>query len=86
MLAVRSLVETYVDTLLPVAAQLVQGQSLPTVRLEALSFLQASMALPYTLLHQHRSALLQSITTALDDPKRAVRTAAVQCRHAWATK
>ncbi len=54
-------------------------------RVTALECLLAAMALPYPLLHPHRGAVLGALGQAVDDPKRAVRTAAVRCRRAWST-
>ena len=54
-------------------------------RVTALECLLAAMALPYPLLHLHRGAVLSALGQAVDDPKRAVRMAAVRARRAWST-
>uniref|UniRef100_M0ZRF1 MMS19 nucleotide excision repair protein n=2 Tax=Solanum tuberosum TaxID=4113 RepID=M0ZRF1_SOLTU len=41
--------------------------------------------LPHARIYPMRTQVLQAITKALDDPKRAVRLEAVKCRLAWAS-
>ena len=85
MYVVRVHVESHIDRILPEMILLVKTHSAPSMRLSALKVMQAAIALPYPVLHPHRNALLQAITSALDDPRRAVRLAAVSCRHTWSS-
>ncbi|KAI3915371.1 hypothetical protein MKX01_035630 [Papaver californicum] len=53
------------------------------VRETAIQCLVAMSGLPHTRIYPMRLQVLQAITSALDDPKRAVRQEAARCRHAW---
>ncbi|KAK9800348.1 hypothetical protein WJX73_007679 [Symbiochloris irregularis] len=81
----RLLVEQHLATLLPCLSKLLSKHRSYEVRLAALEAVQACLSLPYPALHPHRTATMQAIALALDDPRRIVRAAAVRCRHAWAT-
>ncbi|GKV36613.1 hypothetical protein SLEP1_g44724 [Rubroshorea leprosula] len=55
------------------------------VRETAIQCLLALAGLPRTRIYPMRAQVLQPISKALDDPKRAVREEAVRCRQAWAS-
>lgn len=40
-------------------------------------------AVPYDVLHPHRSAVIRELGKVLDDPKREVRRVAVDTRTVW---
>ncbi|KAJ0007327.1 hypothetical protein Pint_29613 [Pistacia integerrima] len=54
------------------------------VRETAIQCLVAMSRLPQARIYPMRVQVLQAISMALDDPKRAVRQEAVRCRQAWA--
>ncbi|CAN0878198.1 MMS19 nucleotide excision repair protein homolog [Linum grandiflorum] len=53
------------------------------VRETAIQCLTAMSQLPYPKIYPRRVQVLQAVSQALDDPKRAVRQEAVKCRQAW---
>ncbi|XP_071903172.1 MMS19 nucleotide excision repair protein homolog isoform X4 [Coffea arabica] len=55
------------------------------IRETAIQCLVAMSELPYARIYPSRTKVLQAISKALDDPKRAVRQEAVRCRQAWAS-
>ncbi|XP_048327922.1 MMS19 nucleotide excision repair protein homolog isoform X2 [Ziziphus jujuba] len=55
------------------------------VRETAIQCLVPMSKLPYTMIYPMRTQVLQAISKALDDPRRAVRQEAVRCRQAWAS-
>ncbi|XP_027168739.1 MMS19 nucleotide excision repair protein homolog isoform X3 [Coffea eugenioides] len=55
------------------------------IRETAIQCLVAMSELPYARIYPLRTKVLQAISKALDDPKRAVRQEAVRCRQAWAS-
>ncbi|XP_071901425.1 MMS19 nucleotide excision repair protein homolog isoform X3 [Coffea arabica] len=55
------------------------------IRETAIQCLGAMSELPYARIYPSRTKVLQAISKALDDPKRAVRQEAVRCRQAWAS-
>ncbi|WCJ40871.1 hypothetical protein M5689_021770 [Euphorbia peplus] len=55
------------------------------VRETAIQCLVAMSELPHTRIYPARIQVLQAISRALDDRKRAVRQEAVKCRQAWAS-
>lgn len=85
LFAVRRQLEGLADVLMPSLAKLASTHRMPSVRLAAFSALQAALVLPYAVLHPHRTIILKAVTAGLDDSRRAVRLAAVQCRHAWSS-
>jgi hypothetical protein len=56
-----------------------------SVREAAVMCLTSCMSVPYHLLHPYRRSVLAAIMVALDDDRRAVRKAAVECRGVWAS-
>jgi hypothetical protein len=64
----------------------VGGVSAADVREVALLCLSGAMGIPYHLLHPYRKRVVQVVTAALDDDRRAVRRAAVKCRRVWSVK
>ncbi|XP_073137535.1 MMS19 nucleotide excision repair protein homolog isoform X2 [Henckelia pumila] len=55
------------------------------VRETAIQCLVAMSELPHIRIYPLRTQVLQSISKALDDPKRIIRQEAVRCRSAWAS-
>lgn len=55
------------------------------IRVTAIQCLVAMSNLPYARIYPFRMQVLYAISKAVDDPKRAVREAAVRCRQAWAS-
>ncbi|KAL9460603.1 hypothetical protein AB3S75_003746 [Citrus x aurantiifolia] len=55
------------------------------VRETAIQCLVAMSRLPHARIYPMRREVLQAVSRALDDPKRAVRQEAVRCRQAWAS-
>lgn len=55
------------------------------VRETAIQCLLAMSELPHPRIFPMKRQVLQAISKALDDPKRAVRQEAVRCHHAWAS-
>lgn len=53
------------------------------VRETTIQCLVAMSELPHTRIYPMRIQVLQAVSKALDDPKRAVRQEAVRCRQAW---
>ncbi|KAL9999926.1 putative DNA repair/transcription protein MET18/MMS19 [Helianthus debilis subsp. tardiflorus] len=53
------------------------------VRETAIQCLTAMSELPYASVYRFRPEVLQTLSRALDDPKRSVRQEAVRCRQAW---
>jgi DNA repair/transcription protein MET18/MMS19 len=89
VVAMSGHVATLITTFLELATQSScepSGVSLaggPKIRLSALKCLQALTALPFHALFPHRTAVLNGLQVALDDPRRVVRKAAVYCRNKW---
>lgn len=52
-------------------------------RCAAVQLLADLLALPYHLLHPHRTQVVKALERALDDDRRCVRQAAVKCRRVW---
>ncbi|XP_024022464.1 MMS19 nucleotide excision repair protein homolog [Morus notabilis] len=55
------------------------------VRETTIQCLVAMSKLPHTRIYPMRTKVLQAMSKALDDPKRAVRQEAVRCQQAWAS-
>ncbi|XP_073299299.1 MMS19 nucleotide excision repair protein homolog isoform X2 [Primulina huaijiensis] len=55
------------------------------IRETAIQCLVAMSELPHTRIYPLKTQVLQSISKALDDPKRIIRQEAVRCRSAWAS-
>ncbi|KAM0750891.1 hypothetical protein T439DRAFT_325940 [Meredithblackwellia eburnea MCA 4105] len=54
------------------------------LRLSSLAFLGLLPAtVPYSTLHPHKATILRQLGQAIDDPRRDVRRAAVDCRSKW---
>ncbi|GAA6016857.1 hypothetical protein JCM11491_001829 [Sporobolomyces phaffii] len=54
------------------------------LRISCLRFLALLPAqIPYLVLHPHKATVLKQLGVAVDDPKKDVRRAAVECRSAW---
>ncbi|TKA55992.1 hypothetical protein B0A53_01695 [Rhodotorula sp. CCFEE 5036] len=54
------------------------------LRLASLAFLSSLPAhIPYLVLHSQKPTILRDLGRALDDPRREVRRAAVECRSQW---
>lgn len=65
-------------TVLPLAAF---SQAL---RISSLNFLAVlPKHIPYTTLHPQKAMILKELGRAVDDPRRDVRRAAVDCRSKW---
>ncbi|MCL7036269.1 hypothetical protein MKW94_016817 [Papaver nudicaule] len=62
---------------------LISFRPMMLVRETAIQCLVAMSGLPHIKIYPMRMQVLQAITSALDDPKRAVRQEAARCRHAW---
>jgi DNA repair/transcription protein MET18/MMS19 len=56
----------------------------PLTRAQALQCLLALASLPYARLHPVRADVVRALAPVLDDPRRAVRQAAVRVRNRWA--
>ncbi|KAJ9179251.1 hypothetical protein P3X46_011061 [Hevea brasiliensis] len=65
--------------------ELVAYPHMMLVRETAIQCLVAMSELPHTRIYPLRIQVLQAMSKALDDPKRAVRQEAVRCRQAWAS-
>ncbi|XP_015572860.1 MMS19 nucleotide excision repair protein homolog isoform X1 [Ricinus communis] len=65
--------------------ELVAYPHMMLIRETAVQCLVAMSELPHTRIYPVRIQVLQAISKALDDPKRAVRQEAVRCRQAWAS-
>ncbi|KAJ0755553.1 putative DNA repair/transcription protein MET18/MMS19 [Helianthus annuus] len=65
--------------------KLVFYQHMMLVRETAIQCLTAMSELPYASVYRFRPEVLQTLSRALDDPKRSVRQEAVRCRQAWAS-
>ncbi|KAI3766530.1 hypothetical protein L2E82_16594 [Cichorium intybus] len=55
------------------------------VRETAIQCLTAMSDMPYSRVYPFRQEVVQTLSKALDDPKRSVRQEAVKCRQAWAS-
>ncbi|CAH9063551.1 unnamed protein product [Cuscuta epithymum] len=64
-------------------AKLVSYPHMMVVRETAIQCLMALSGLPQSRIYPFRKEVLQAISKAVDDPKRAVRQEAVRCRHTW---
>lgn len=54
------------------------------LRIASLNFLAVLPAhIPYTTLHPQKATILKELGKAVDDPRRDVRRAAVDCRSKW---
>jgi len=54
------------------------------LRLSSLQFLSVLPAhVPYLSLHAQKATVLKELGRAIDDPRRDVRRAAVECRSRW---
>ncbi|BGP33480.1 hypothetical protein JCM10296v2_005284 [Rhodotorula toruloides] len=61
-----------------------QARSAAQLRLSSLSFLAVLPAhIPYLALHSQKAVVLKELGKAVDDPRKDVRRAAVECRSAW---
>ncbi|GAA6003750.1 hypothetical protein JCM10207_003581 [Rhodosporidiobolus poonsookiae] len=60
------------------------GRAGAHLRLSSLAFLATLPAhIPYTTLHSQKATILKELGRAIDDPRRDVRRAAVECRGKW---
>ncbi len=53
------------------------------MRVSAVECLEAIVTLPYSSVYPLRLVVVNGLGPVLDDPKRAVRKAAVRCRNEW---
>ncbi|KAL8230328.1 hypothetical protein R6Q57_000106 [Mikania cordata] len=65
--------------------KLVFYQHMMLVRETTIQCLTAMSELPYARIYRFRPEVMQTLSRALDDPKRSVRQEAVRCRQAWAS-
>lgn len=79
----RTWLQHDLQRLLPSLVQLLTSAPQASVRRAVLEALQSLTALPYEHLHGYRQTALRALRAALDDNKRAVRTAAVACHSSW---
>ena len=79
----RQPIEEQLDRLMRPLLQAIVGATVAAVREAGLQTLLALLDLPQARLAPHKADVVRSISTALDDPKRRVRQAAVKCRQAW---
>ncbi|MCD9640271.1 mms19 nucleotide excision repair [Datura stramonium] len=78
--------EAIIENAPTVIRSLIELTSYPymmVIRETAIQCLGAMSELPHARIYPMRIQVLQAITKALDDPKRAVRLEAVKCRLAW---
>lgn len=77
-------VATHLPTLVPTLLSLSQFPGRPKIRYLALSCLVHLTALPYHKLHPHKRDVFTGLAGAVDDPRRLVRSVAVDARNRWA--
>ena len=86
---------SHLQNILPSLSRLVSFAGAPGVREVALRALSGIMAastdqqdspFPYQAIHPHRTAVLRAVKVALDDAKRAVRKAAIDCNKVWGVR
>jgi len=79
------LFEPHLNTLVPVALQLAQFTSCTDskVRRNAINCLIVFADYPYNKVHTLRPMITKELGNTLDDPKRAIRKRAVECRNKW---
>lgn len=83
--AAKAAVEEHCGRLISLLLQTVAFPGAAAARLAALECLSGlSLVLPPAAAAEHRSATIAAARRALDDKKRSVRQAAIQCRAAWA--
>jgi len=77
--------EPHLATIIPVLCNLAQCK--PGIRARhratAIKCLEAFAAIKYNQIHSFRHLVTKSLLVTLDDPKRAIRKLAVECRNSW---
>lgn len=81
----KAWVQDELGSLIPGLVHLASESDKAAVRRAALDTLAAVTVLPYETLHPYKRDVMRCLGKALDDHKRMVRVAAVQCREKWTT-
>jgi DNA repair/transcription protein MET18/MMS19 len=76
-------ISPYLKILIPVLTQLLTYKARMTVRLSAISCLDALTQLPYNEVYPYKEYVIKALQQPLDDHKRTVRQAAVKTRGEW---
>ncbi|XP_076461081.1 MMS19 nucleotide excision repair protein homolog [Babylonia areolata] len=77
------LLTSYLSDILPDCLSLATDAATMSVRIVAVQCVGEMVHLPAAALQPHKAAVVKSLKTAIDDPKRLVRKEAVTARTAW---
>merc|ERR1711879_777723 len=77
------MVSEHVSAFVPALLRLTSFKPKMAIRIAALDCLSSFITLPFYKIFPYQKKITNELSAALDDPKRAVRKAAVKCRNQW---
>lgn len=78
-----NMVSEHVSAFVPALLRLTTFRPKMAIRIAALDCLSSFITLPFYKIFPYQKKIANELSAALDDPKRAVRKAAVKCRNQW---